>query len=475
VIPGADYPPELFNFAEDAYVNAIGRRQVASTLPERFYRQPGELLLTAKHSAIDWTLFHIGSNGGYNYFKQAHAALYQRNLVLLQALGEVIAPTSFSGYRRWMELVSQWYTEKQDEEASKAEMAASGDTDGNDNPTVSEPPPATRKEASEDEPEGVANDSAGLEDEPQGTGEEQHQGSGSEDGLEPGKEEAPAVDATIPEPEEKEPGSGESSEAGEPVATDESFSAIAETIKTYAPLVHGTSILETMGSEASAADSGVRKIHIPDLRPGDPVFTFIWETSDLSEFRHRVHLFEPGALEGIEGVIQGVLADHATEKTLEGYSIPVPPAITRKDLFSLAGGVIPAVWERRWGVERPHIDLYIDVSGSMNHYYGYIPYIYDALRGIRGRVFQFSTRVVEVDPDDLFLHTTGGTRFDAVAHHLLAEGTRAAIILSDGHGILANRYVGLLQAQLETLIYIKVQENRLQNWELVATEVVVLA
>jgi hypothetical protein len=97
------------------------------------------------------------------------------------------------------------------------------------------------------------------------------------------------------------------------------------------------------------------------------------------------------------------------------------------------------------------------------------------LRGVRGRVFQFSTRVVEVDPEDLFLHTTGGTRFDAVAQHLLAEGTRAAIIVSDGHGGLSNRYIDPLQAQLETLVYIKVQEYPLQNWELVATEVVVLA
>src|SRR5271157_2718434 len=40
VMPGFDYPREVFNFAEDAYVNAIGRRQVASTLPERFYCQP---------------------------------------------------------------------------------------------------------------------------------------------------------------------------------------------------------------------------------------------------------------------------------------------------------------------------------------------------------------------------------------------------------------------------------------------------
>jgi hypothetical protein len=130
VVPGADYPPEVFNFAEDAYVNAIGRRQVVSTLPERFYHQPGELLLTAKHSAIDWTLFHIGGNGDYNYLKQAHAALYHRNPALLSLLGEVVVETGgFSGYRRWMELVSQWYWEKQYEEDRKAEMAATCETE----------------------------------------------------------------------------------------------------------------------------------------------------------------------------------------------------------------------------------------------------------------------------------------------------------------------------------------------------------
>jgi len=386
-------------------------------------------------------------------------------------LGEVVAGTGgFSGYRRWMELVSQWYQEKQADEAHKAESGAPGKSDDQ---TIPEAPPAssaepTRKEPSEGGRQRGANAPAILEDESQGPGEELHQSGGSEDGLEPGKEGlSPADGENSPAPGEQEPNE-------QAVARDESFSAIAEVIKAYAPLVQGSETLETMGSEPSAADSEVGRIPIPDLRPGDPVFAFIWETSDLTEFRHRVRLFEPGALKGVEGVIQGLLADRATEKTLEGYSIPVPPAITRKDLFNLASGIIPAVWERRWGVERPDIDLYIDVSGSMGHYYGYIPYIYDALRAVRGRVFQFSTKVVEVDPDDLFLHTTGGTRFDAVAQHLLEEGTRAAIILSDGYGVLANRYVGPLQAQLETLVYIKVQKNREQNWELVATEVVVL-
>ena len=129
VLPGFDYPREVFNFAEDAYVNAIGRRQVASTLPERFYRQPWELLLTAKHSSIDWTLFRVGGNGTHNYLKHAHAALYHRNPALLQALGEVVwAPSGFSGYRQWMNLVCQWYVGQEEEEVEKGEMAETSGT-----------------------------------------------------------------------------------------------------------------------------------------------------------------------------------------------------------------------------------------------------------------------------------------------------------------------------------------------------------
>ena len=70
----------------------------------------------------------------------------------------------------------------------------------------------------------------------------------------------------------------------------------------------------------------------------------------------------------------------------------------------------------------------------MNIYYGYIPYIYDALRRIRGRIYQFSTEVVEADPDDRFLHTTGGTDFDQVAAHILERKTRSLILVSDGWG-----------------------------------------
>ena len=391
----------------------------------------------------------------------------------------VWAPSSLSGYRQWMNLVCQWYVGQEDEEVENGEMAETSGTGESEEGTASEEVPAgSANTDGTDAPDTEAEagqDQASPDDEPADSAEGMAQGEGSDNGPEPDQEE-PWLQLTkpLPEPEDQENGQAGSSEVGEGHANTDGFDELAEAIKTYAPLVQG-SAFETEESGASEAESGVRRIPIPDLKPGDPILNLILETSDLSEFRHQVRLFEPGVLAGIDDAIQGVLADRATEKTLEGYSIPVPPAITRKDLFNLAGGVIPAVWERRWGVERPEIDLYIDVSGSMGHYYGYIPYLYDALRTVRGRVFQFSTKVVEVDPEDPFLHTTGGTRFDAVAEHLLTEGSQAAIILSDGHGTLETRYVDALRAQLETLVYIKVQPNREQNWELVATEVVVLA
>jgi hypothetical protein len=401
---------------------------------------------------------------------------------LLQALGEVVgSPSGFSGYRRWMDLVCQWYVGKEAEEDEKNEKAGSGSAADEEKAPLEVAPPSGVKTTDQDSTETaeeVGKDQADPEDGSQDPDEEldhEEDGDAGSDGdPEPDQEEPlAAVEENLPEPGGQEGGETGATDTGEGVAKDDGFHELAEAIKTYAPLVQG-SALEIECSEASEAGSGVRKVPIPDLRPGDPVFNLILETSDLSEFHHQVRLFEPQALSGIDDAIQGVLADRATEKTLEGYSVPVPPAITRKDLFSLAGGVIPAVWERRWGVERPNIDLYIDVSGSMGYYYGYIPYIYDALRAVRGRVFQFSTRVVEVDPEDPFLHTTGGTRFDAVAQHLLAAESRAAIILSDGHGLLSNRHIEALKAQLETLIYIKVQPNREQNWEHVATEVIVL-
>ena len=86
--------------------------------------------------------------------------------------------------------------------------------------------------------------------------------------------------------------------------------------------------------------------------------------------------------------------------------------MSRKNPPSLSLGDFPVIWDKNFEVKAPRIDLYVDVSGSMHVDYGHIPYIYDALRRVRGRIFQFSTKIVEADPEDRYSHTTGDTSFD---------------------------------------------------------------
>jgi hypothetical protein len=168
------------------------------------------------------------------------------------------------------------------------------------------------------------------------------------------------------------------------------------------------------------------------------------------------------------------LSDRATEKAYEGYSLSIPLSISRRDAFSLSAGAVPIMWQKRMGVERPFIDLYVDVSGSMERYYGYIPYLYDALKHVMGRIFQFSTQVVQVEHDDLFLLTTGGTCFNCVAQHMIEHQIRAAILLSDGQSYLTNENTEALKRQLEHMVYIKVEDNDYRNWEHIATETIYL-
>jgi len=210
------------------------------------------------------------------------------------------------------------------------------------------------------------------------------------------------------------------------------------------------------------------------LKPNDPVVQLILSTCEIVEFKNQVQIFEGDILEHVDGMIKGILSDRATERSYDGYSVSVPFTITRRDVFALSAGETPVLWQKRVGVERPFIDLYVDVSGSMTKYYGYIPFIYEALKPVMGRIFQFSTGIVEVDYKDLYLHTTGGTSFDRVAIHMINEQTRCVIVFSDGMSRISNRHMEALKKQLEHLVYIKIQENDYINWENLATDIILL-
>jgi hypothetical protein len=218
--------------------------------------------------------------------------------------------------------------------------------------------------------------------------------------------------------------------------------------------------------------NGLLKIPLPCLKPDDQITRLIQVTCDDPKIRQKVSIFEGDALEHVDGLINGVLSDRATEKAYEGYSLSVPISISRRDAFSLSAGAVPIMWQKRMGVERPFIDLYVDVSGSMERFYGYIPYLYDALKHVMGSIFQFSTKVAQVEHDDSFLLTTGGTQFNCVAKHMIEHQIRAAILLSDGQGHLTVENTEALKSQLEHLIYIKVEQNDYRNWEHIATETI---
>lgn len=481
VHPANGYPPDFFNFAQDAYINAIGRRNIPSTLPERFYQNPLEMILTGRHSRIDWTGFRI--QGDSNLVKEAHQGIYRDNYSLMQVLKERIDRVNFPGYKRWMDVMADWYQESRSQTQPGAGRPDSEADHGEEAEAPSQTSPQDAQEASDQASLDEDTQAGGGEDEPsQGDSEDQE----GETDTQPDPQ-VNGFDEDDDTPEEETQDEAENSDSPQPEAETSSpkeappFSwkpeagEVERVVKSYTPLVESPPDKQVSMTGGMARDeNGLTMIPIPNLKPDDMVVELILQTSDLGELRDQVRGFEGEALQGVEKAIRGILSDQATEKAYQGYSVEIPTSISRKNLLSLSLGDCPILWDKAFELKAPAIDLYMDVSGSMNVYYGWIPYIYDALRGIRGRIFQFSTQVFEADPEDRFLHTTGGTDFNDVAEHILANETKFLILVSDGCGRLDKANLEALARQLEGLIYLKVIENSHRNWEEVASQTILL-
>jgi hypothetical protein len=503
----ADYPKHLFNFGEDVYINAISRRHLPSMLPERYYSKPMELLLTARHNLINWERFNLDGHTT-NRIKDAHGAMYMLNYSLLKALGETrIVSGRACGYRQWMALMLEWH-KKMQERSQKVQEVRQQMNSGNGETVKPDTDTDERADdhGDEDQAEPVEDTGAGASvDSPEETESiETDESDAEEDArevLECSQDEEPPDQ---PGDESEDPDDGDIDE-GNDVAVDESGedsrdkaqadavarpadpdqdeddqdkedTGIDSALKRIVPLVQDGSTPPIMDAQAGVSEKAGNMIKqpLPSLKPNDPVVQLILSTCEIVEFRNQVLIFEGDILAHVDGLIKGILSDRATERSYDGYSVSVPLSITRRDVFALSAGQIPVLWQRRVGVERPFIDLYVDVSGSMNKYYGYIPFIYDALKHVMGRVFQFSTGIVEVDHKDLYLHTTGGTSFDQVALHMIKEQARCAIVFSDGMSRISDRYMNTLKKQLEHLVYIKIMENDYRNWEYLAKDIILL-
>ncbi|SHL44407.1 hypothetical protein SAMN02745216_05199 [Desulfatibacillum alkenivorans DSM 16219] len=373
---GHEYPPALRNWAEDVYINAMARRQVLSTLPERFYAggESMQLVLTGRHSAVDWDAISYRVEN-HNLIKNAHASFYVQAAELMAAIHEPpILVDDFSGFHQWMHLVLEWWKAKQRENRQQSKDMT---------------------EAMENIPPLVAN----------------HE--------------------------------------------------------------HGP-VLTEMPANNNPDRQGVEMHTIPDISPNDPVVKMILATCEIPEIRTRFEIFNDAKVRMVETLIGGVISQRTVVCEHEGYSITVPPTVNRRDAFHMATGAAPVLWQQFFGMEKPAVDLYVDVSGSMSKYYMFIPYIYQSILHVVGRIFQFSTKVVEVDHGERFLFTTGGTSFNVVAEHMVQENVRWAILVSDGLSALNSNLERSLARQLEHLVYLKVQHNTHRNWERLAKDVVLL-
>lgn len=471
-----DYPGYLFNFGEDAYINGISRRYVPSTLPERFYKGQLELLLTGHHNRIDWDYFKVGKRGD-NPMKDAHGIMYKHNNALLKVLGEhYVTGHYYSGYKKWMELVYKWHKQAQERKKRK-KLLKRDDQSGADKAAEPEETKTVnggdKPDNNKKEPDADTDAETAQADKPEAKDQDSGEQQGNKEGSEEKevKDDGDAGGDENEHREEAEQDGGVENEDQERADTD-----IDDGLKNIVPLVQAEDLPVSSGSQEASSANGdnLIRIPLPDLKPGDPIVKLILSTCELYEFRKQVQVFEADVFKHVDTLINGILSDRATERSYEGYSVSIPCSITRRDVFALSAGQIPVMWQRRVGVERPLIDLYMDVSGSMNKYYGYIPYIYDALKHVMGRIFQFSTKVVEVDHQERYLSTTGGTSFNCVAQHMIKEQVKAAILFSDGMATLSGDFDKPLKQQLQHFVYIKVIENTYKSWEHVATEVIIL-
>lgn len=163
------------------------------------------------------------------------------------------------------------------------------------------------------------------------------------------------------------------------------------------------------------------------------------------------------------------------QEGLQGYTSTVPHRISKRDLNVIQSGEAPVTWAVTYEGLEKQTKLYMDVSGSMGSYLGLIPYLFSHLMEHVDEVFEFSTVIVRVDPQDTNYYTTSGTSFDVVAGHILEKEFQSVIIITDGCGGLSERLAERLRYQLEHCVYIKIgPDNRFtgKSWEKVADQVI---
>ncbi len=161
---------------------------------------------------------------------------------------------------------------------------------------------------------------------------------------------------------------------------------------------------------------------------------------------------------------KGFINDFKIEKTKS--IVPFPG---RKEFVFIKKRIYPVFFKRpiRYTVpdnKRPRI--YIDVSDSTSELWPFIYGICYFLKNSIGEpIYLFSNKVYEITLEEMKsgkVRTTGGTDFDCVVNHILKNGFKKALLITDGcAGLSSNLKDELLKKQVE--IYVILIENYLMR------------
>lgn len=161
----------------------------------------------------------------------------------------------------------------------------------------------------------------------------------------------------------------------------------------------------------------------------------------------------------------GLINDFRIEKAKS-----VVPFPGRREILFIKKGRYPVFFKRPsiYKVpdnKRPRV--YIDVSGSTSSFWSFIYGICYFLKDIIGEpIYLFSNRVYEIKLDELKegkVITTGGTDFNCVAKHILYNGFKRALLITDGYGSLNNNLKEMLLKENVEIYVILIQKFSLNN------------
>lgn len=144
---------------------------------------------------------------------------------------------------------------------------------------------------------------------------------------------------------------------------------------------------------------------------------------------------------------------------------PIPINPTQRDMFKAAIGRPPIMWKAKAtkiNSKTSGVAIYIDLSGSVNEFLPRIIKLIANLNKELSSVFGFSTNVKEHSIKDMQkgkIDTTGGTSFDCVAEHILANNFTKFILITDACGSLDVKYHFAISKQIKDACVVLFEES----------------